>query len=168
MLYTVDRTNSLVEGAKIGLKNIGLFKPMHLHDYALKMFPDGLSHHGEYYFFSLEPACSKPEFMIELLFEQVRRLTHPERPSRFQSMFAVDSIEKAQEFIARCRADSARIFEISGTTEFKANMNLLHSNHPSLATSWYAEQYWAGNDGGHPAFWEYLVSGQVTIGNKVL
>jgi hypothetical protein len=66
-----------------------------------------------------------PSAILEILFEYVRRTCFPDKPSRFISFFAWQTLEQAQAF-RRTHADETKpIWEIEVETYHRADMNLL-------------------------------------------
>lgn len=106
MLYHLDRSGSLREGATLGLVSSAsddLLRAEGAGAAVARMFPNGISQHGLRYlstvcsrvfnapFFNLGSLEGEPSLaIIEQTFELVRRADFPGMPSRFQSMFCVD------------------------------------------------------------------------------
>lgn len=103
--------------------------------------------------------------MLELLLENVRRSAYPERPSRLQSMFGVESLAEAIQ--VQSRLGGGAIFKVHSEVVFRADMNLLHAGNSTLVTSWFAHQYWAGECGPEAPFWEWVMKCPVSIGERV-
>jgi len=134
-----------------------------------ELFPNGLSNHGRQYLYD------KYEFVndnfgksymsympiIEKTFELVRRISFPERPSRFESLFGWQTLEEAQNFKEKLGEPNNKIYKVSTSSFFKADMNLLYA--PTIAgTILLAEKYWQGNAGQNPC-WEILMSAPIKI-----
>lgn len=93
--YHIDRHNSLIEGQTVNLNKYPSGNAEFTF-FAEKMFPQGISQHGYNYM------CSTPKNSIqgetsftimEFELELIRRSFFSNMPSRYQSFFAVESIE---------------------------------------------------------------------------
>jgi hypothetical protein len=178
-LYTVDRENSLKEGISLELTKTSpydlpyyLFEGLTTHEqltaHTEKLFPNGLSHHGHKYLKGRHTYGTHPNYDIndnvltEMTFEYTRRLDFPHLPSRFQSMFASDTIETAKWFRKNYGAPQHLIYEIEATNFLKVDMNLLYSGVQNVAGSFFAHQYWTGKSSQNP-YWEYIVELPVKV-----
>jgi hypothetical protein len=144
--YTVDRLKNLLIGQQIDLNKNYLgqkFYPVEdiytesdLKTHLNELFPEGVSSHAVNYLtnYSLilkdsntgQPLPCVPHIpMIEMVFELVRRTNFYDNPSRFQSMFAWDSIERANQFRHESQYADAPIFKLQCETFFCADMRLL-------------------------------------------
>ena len=115
--FTVDRQGLLQAGQEIvpdsnlndtvcyAVKNH--FTRNDLEGLAHSLFPEGLTPHGKRYLFSESlvirtpegPAQAVPHIpIIELVAELVRRLHFPHNPSRFQALFAWETLQEAEHF----------------------------------------------------------------------
>lgn len=103
--------------------------------------------------------------MLELLYEQVRRAAYPDRPSRIQSIFALETLSEACQFQSQYGGDA--IYKVSADVIFRGDMNLLHGGNSNLVTSWFAHQYWKGESGPETPFWEWLLKCPVDVGERV-
>lgn len=168
VLYTVDRLGTLTPNQVCRLIRYDDIKPEVLNTHVTDMFPDGVSQHGNAYFLGSEQKALIASPALELTFEYVRRALYPDRPSRFQSMFAVDSLESAKSFMKKYPNDNSSIWEVEAETIFRANMNMLYAGDSILVTSYLANVYWAGESGpDNSPFWEYLLKCPVTIRERV-
>ena len=167
--YTVDRNNSLHEGKIIELNIRDDLSPATLKNHAYTLFPRGLSAHGENYFIKATSRANNDSVAIELFFEYVRQAHFQNVISRFQCLFACDSIEEAKKFKSKYGNESSRIFEVqSVNNHFKANMRILDNNQSSLFYSYLAHQYWSGFKSDLPELiWEVLLELPVTIGKQI-
>lgn len=112
--YHIDRKrNSFHDGQIITLNNdFSHFDHEKFQFFAEKMFPDGLSSHGTY-FISDTAYYVKPPFYltdikkghdfsacfyIEYSLELIRRVYFPHLPSRYQSFFAISSLENINDW----------------------------------------------------------------------
>ena len=162
-LFTVDRAGTLREGDVLNLTKYADIAPPELQVHADAMFPLGVSRHGNQYFLGSGSKGSVASPAIELLFEYVRRASFPDRPSRFTSWFATESITDAATFRARYCAGTGVIRRVQAPTTHRANMHLLTSNQTVLVYSWFAHLYWSGEAGPVQPFWEHLLVPPVEI-----
>lgn len=162
--YTLDRTGRLSEGMILGLVRHLDVQPDFLLKHVDEMFPEGVTEHGNSYFLRGSRPANSVESAIELLFEYVRRSHYPDRPSRFQSVFAFASVEETQTFRKKHGKPTHVIWEVEATLSFKGNMGLLTLASSLLTLSWRAHEYWRGQPGkGVPELWECLLVPPVTI-----
>lgn len=164
-LYTVDREGTLVEGHVCSLVKHADITPPVLAAHVEELFPDGVSTHGERYFLRNEAQALIASPMLELLYEQVRRAAYAERPSRLQSIFAVETLAEACRF--QSQYGGAAIYKVSADIIFRGDMNLLHAGNSTLVSSWFAHQYWKGEAGPEAPFWEWLLKCPVNVGERV-
>ena len=168
-LYTVDSLNLLSENYSIDLTQHTDLDPPFLQEHVDDLFPEGVSRHGNQYFLNGKSDLMLAEPQIELVVEYVRRACYPQYPSRFQSFFAVETIQQAQQFRQNYNAGNGSIWQIEVDTKqiFKADMNLLSIKSSILGTSFAAHEYWKVNMSPAP-FMEYLVQLPVIIKTKVI
>lgn len=191
--YHIDRTHSLSEGKLITLNNN--FQTNNPNGQILidKMFPSGISKHGEHYlndsvyYFASSLSCldnifnsntQNSIFFTEYTFELIRRIYFSNKPSRFTSLFAIEKLEDLKYWPEIYSKDTP-VFEI--TTENKLAIfdgnylkgGLAFSNNPlyqGFSASLNFEQalnYWSGKQSNSPKP-EVLLSLPVTIGKRVL
>ena len=170
-LFTVDRAGSFKEGHVCELSQISNIAPEYLRCFASDLCPNGLSQHGNYYLVSsnLDEASSLNSH-TEMLFEWVRRARYPDRPSRFQSMFAVGDIDSAIRFMSIYGSRNQAVYELSSLGAFRADMRLItYPRQTAILSSYFAELYWQGLPWheGEPT-WEWIVPCPVTIGRRVM
>src|SRR5437867_2966643 len=125
--FHVDRRGTLTDGALIELVRHDDVSPPTLQAHVDTLFPDGVTEHGRQYFVGFQVIGPVQEPAIELLFEYVRRAGFPERPSRFQSVFAFETVDEARRFRGEMGAAGASIWEVEveAETAFRADMNYL-------------------------------------------
>jgi len=165
--YTVDRRNSLSAGTICNLIVYSDIQPAALQNHVNTMFPEGVSTHGEQYFLKNESHSTVISPMLEVVFEYVRRAKYPHLPSRFQCMFAVNSIEAANSFKSKYGSEFSPIYRVKSEIAIKADMNLLTAQ-TVLVTSYFGNLYWSGEV--HPEkepFWEYLLPYPVTVCERI-
>lgn len=162
LFYSLDRLGTLNENIEVGLINYKDINPVELQQHVELLFPDGLSRHGERYFLRNDssPRLSTPS--IEILFEYVRRAYYPDRPSRFQSMFAFEDLNQAIEFKARYGNGQGTIWQIESKKYLKADMGLLLFGNTILVSSYLAHKYWKGEAGQNP-IWEVLLMPPIRV-----
>lgn len=170
IFYHVDRKNHLHEGQVLNLIHPTIQPPPEIPDlveFGKKMFPDGVSQHGDQYFYRASRTDHK-EPGIEALLEYYRRAYFPNKPSRFQSCFGVESLDAAYHFQNKFGQGMGVIWEVETDDYFKADMNLL-SPYTVLVCSYFANVYWSGQPAPHisPPFWEVLLVPPVKVLRKV-
>lgn len=160
--YSLDRLGTLSEDLEIRLTRYNDINPAELQQHVDLLFPDGLSRQEEQYFLknNSSPRFSAPA--IEMLFEYVRRACFPDRPSRFQSMFAFEFLNEAIEIKARYGNDQGTIWQIESNEYFKADMGLLIFGNTILVHSYLAHNYWKGKAGQNP-IWEVLIINPIRV-----
>ena len=167
-LYTVDRKGTLNPGDICDLVVYDDINPKSLANHVSSMFPGGVSAHGERYFLQNSAHSTIISPMLELVFEYVRRSKFPHLPSRFQCMFAMDSVAAANQFKHQYDCNDAPVYRVeSQTTTIKVDMTLLTAQ-TVLVTSHFGHLYWSGEK--HPEiepFWEYLLRCPVTVCERV-
>lgn len=101
------------------------------------LYPAGVSSYGERAF--LKPDNSEQASMqaIDVMFDYVRRLLFPEKPSRFTSVFASSSLEESRSWLERISQDfdkgtsgssgpsSYRIFAVEPSKSYIADARFL-------------------------------------------
>ena len=163
--FTVDRSGTLTQGMKIAIHRHTDIDPPSLQKHVDVMFPNGVSKHGDSYFLSSGSRANVTSPAIELLFEYVRRAHFSDRPSRFTSFFAVDSLPAATAFNDKYGGGAAAIWEVEADAYFRGNMTLLTSNQTNLVYSYFAHLYWSGEIGPVDVepFWEFLLACPVKV-----
>jgi hypothetical protein len=151
----------------------GSYTQEELTTFVVSLFPSGLALHGKHYLFDeclivrgLTPTAPQPFAqhvpIIELVAELVRRLSFPDHPSRFTSVFAWESLDDAKWFRQKYSSPEAPIFRMSGEMTFRGDINLLLLGGTILGAWLYATKYWRGDSSASPR-WEVLVVPPVTI-----
>lgn len=161
--YTVDRLQTLRSAQVLELTRFQDLQPPELQTHVDEMFPTGVSQHGDQYFLKNSSRANIASPAVELLFEYVRRSHFPDKPSRFQSWFGVESLDDAKAFRARFGAGTGTIWRVASKEFLRANMNLLTSQQTTLAYSWFAHAYWRGESGPMNPFWEFLLVPPVQV-----
>lgn len=174
--YHIDRTCSLTPSQIIELAPYphenGSFSFM-----SKKFFQGNVSHHGFQYLAdaSLSSLPSTNESIIEYTTELVRQSFFPEMPSRFQSFFALETIEDLLTWKDFLLTPDAKIFEIEFKEEQCVKLdsaflpNALYSTN-TLAFSPSqnfedAYKYWSMCHTEAPRY-ELLITPPVTIRNE--
>jgi len=116
----------------------------------LELFPEGLSNFGEeylhHYFDPDDKHLSNHHlFLIESVFEYVRRMKYPILTSRFQSLFASLTYEDAIKIKNKIFAEKGIIYKVSGADYFVGDMNWLNQSRGILGIEIVAEKYWSGS-----------------------
>lgn len=163
IFFHVDRLCKIDPTREIGLAKFTNITPPILQDHVDKMFPDGVSLHGDRYFLqnSANPLLTNPN--IEIFFEFVRRADFPNKPSRFQSLFASETYEEAKFFKENYGNNESKIWKIKAKQFHKGDMSLLTNDCAILVYSYYAQLYWSGEQGPFTPVWEILVKPPVEI-----
>lgn len=176
IFYTLDRCNSLSSGMKLDL--VEPYCPIDtLQEHALSRFDNGVSLHANNQFFNynINLAHSDDRYgaTIELLLEERRKSDFPQKPSRFQSLFACTSVKGATWFRGFAHASiETPIFEVHTYGDWHiGDMNLLNMNCTPVELSRRLDMYWQGITydtlEGHTPFWEVLARLPVRVGEKV-
>jgi len=172
-LYTVDRSNSLRMDQILPLTETdplslpywiteGLYSESDLREHTKMLFPEGLSFHGwryakERHTYGTSPNFShKATFLAEMNFEYVRKAYYPDKPSRFQSIFACETADEARAFKERFGRPDSKIYEIEGDDFLRVDMSLIFLGTQNVTGSFLAHKYWQGESGNNP-FWEFIV-----------
>lgn len=158
LLPTDPRQNAMVE-------QTGRWTAQDLHNLRAERFPGGLSRHGWQYLFDQKQAIqgqdggaySSHEYMVELVFENYRAAHYPNRPSRFLSYFAWQSLPEAQAF----KGPGQHIYELEGDG-FVADQVWLTLGIQGIASYWNAEKYWSGAGSAKPR-WEIVLPAPVKV-----
>ncbi|MMZ58624.1 hypothetical protein D3C76_1119160 [compost metagenome] len=125
--YHIDRKNSLRENDIIRLQKFTDIEPAYLNDVIENEYPEGLTRHGDQYFASaLVSEATVNSGLIEMFFEQRRLLKFPDKHSRFQSVFATETIEEATLWKNHLGLKECTLWEI----EFD------HNNFIKVDSSW--------------------------------
>lgn len=175
-LYTLDRLGTLSPGICIDFLDTHCPFP-ELQDHVASRFWTQVSRHGNNYFFNfninLNNSNEKASVFIEMLLEERRRSSYPDKPSRLRSLFACESIKAAAWFRGSSKVPlSTPIFEVHPSDRcHRADMRLLNVNCTPPELSHRLDLYWQGetkqlHDGYEP-FWEVLVPLPATIGQQV-
>jgi hypothetical protein len=173
--FTVDRAGTLTPGSVLDRTIHTDIRPTVLQDHVDELFSAGVTRHGNSYFLNGRQSATAVSPNIELLFEYVRRATYDTAPSRFDSVFAWETIQDAHRFQAAPgwgNVAASQIFEVEVDAEpFKADMTCLTLQGSILIASHVANRYWQQqqNDfhilGGPPTvpLWELLLQPPVRV-----
>lgn len=180
--YTLDSANSLFPFHEITLRHYTPKQP-ELAEFLNQIHPDGLSRHGYNYLYN--PALFDEDhqrdnaLLIGLILELVRRSDFPDKPSRYQSLFACQEISEVKQFrelLANERGDdgirTAPIYEVRNQNPVhRGDMRLLNSDGPILDIYRRAHLYWSGESlthaNGEDPFWEILIPLPASTGRRV-
>lgn len=177
--FHVDRCRSLRPRKIIELVHYYDIKPKDFQEHANLLFPKGFSRHGRRYFVSSEIKIEFEKYeikancvittkncanaIIEILFEYMRRSYFPDKPSRFQSFHALQSLDDAKKFRKNYFNSRGIIWEVGCDNTFKADMNFLKLEGSLLELSFRVHRYWSGQKGEQEPFWEFLLTPPVRI-----
>ncbi|EAQ9101146.1 hypothetical protein CFG14_22540 [Salmonella enterica] len=174
--YTLDRAGTLVEDARIDYQDT--FSPIvELKEHIESRFWQKVSRHGNNYFFNyninLLSSNENLSVFMEMLLEERRRASFPDRPSRFRSLFACETVREAAWFRGSSKANlSTAIYEVhSELVCHRADMKLLNVNCTPPEMSHRLDLYWQGKTKelypGYEPFWEVLVPLPAIIGRRI-
>ena len=171
--FTVDRSRQLSTGLRLELTDLKL-GPMdaEIEAHVASEYPGGLSQHGFNYLLRADREAGFADSQqIEHYFELARRVFRPDAPSRFQSMFASESVDDALLFRTESQSDlDTPIWEVHyGTPAIKVDMRGLNqSGVAPYATTFRAERYWQGLPNGlTPCRWELIIPLPVSVGLRI-
>ena len=169
-LYHIDRTHRLSEGDVIKLfDDYKVTGPegSKIRRYVRKLYPDGITEHGNRYLFDGKVG----NWLLEAYLEAARLRSYPKAPSRFQSFFAVsaDIIPQMRTRISANPSDP--VFEVDSEHYDVYDMSLIDvlgdKDIGGFATlQYFADKYWAKERSMVPLL-EYLVRPPVTIGPRI-
>ncbi|MGA9617041.1 MAG: hypothetical protein WBR09_07720 [Serratia proteamaculans] len=172
-LYTVDRLGFYQNNKHISLVKKSVNRP-ELDEYIDRLFPNGLSRHGMLYFWSGQSTPKGMAPALELHLEMHRRALHPQKPSRFASIFCCQSLDEAIQFRDKDGPASFPIYEVTcdEKTIHVADMNIINPAATTLVFSQHMDMYWSGKSmkeliPAHPEFNEVIVPLPATIGNRI-
>ncbi len=174
--YTLDRAGTLVEDVLIEYQDA--FTPIdELREHIENRLWQKVSRHGNNYLFNyninLLSSNENSSVFMEMLLEERRRSSFPNKPSRFRSLFACDTVREAAWFRGSSMANlSTAIYEVhSESVCHKADMRLLNVNCTPAEMSHRLDLYWQGKTKelypGYEPFWEVLVPLPVAIGKRI-
>lgn len=169
--YHIDRDHQLKQGDVLGLYHTSN-EPSFLER---KIFPDGLSYHGLHYIneeFQNIGGNRPSYYIMEYQLELIRKCYFPSLPSRFQSFFALKSLDDVKQW--------SDIFDITApiwTIEYDESQSIIRDTHLlrpcfekqesndyfHLNDSFlYYYNYWSGNNTPHPRL-EILIKPPIKI-----
>jgi len=167
-LYTVDRQSRLIEGITCSLVEHDDISPTEVAELIRELCPGGVSQHGDSYLVTAPQLTTVTDANTEILFEWVRRAKYPEKPSRYQCIFAVESLSAAEIFKQQYQGIDSPVYKVRSENAFRADMRLLDSRMSAVVKSLFANLYWQGlHHPVDPPFWEWLVPCPVVIGERV-
>jgi hypothetical protein len=138
-----------------------------------RLYPDGISWHGQNYLFDryYYTSVDNKEYvnqqpMLEMAYELVRLALFPGLPSRLTSFYAFELLEEAKHFQQQYCSGQGDIHRVSCDSYFRFDMNLLRLGAGIPSTLVMAEHYWRGEASDSPC-WEILMQGPVSILERV-
>ncbi|WP_176058565.1 hypothetical protein [Paraburkholderia sp. BCC1876] len=173
--YSVDRRGVYADGGKIELTpNLaanGNEIVMHINN----MYPAGFSRHGMQFFRDPPPQPQSPQdyngVVLELLLEATRKAHYPDKPSRYQSMFASVTLEEALGFKSVHGKPTDPVYEVAPQGTVHRGDMAIYTFAPSAAgIDHRLHLYWRGETlqiPGHIPKWEYVLELPVAVGNRV-
>jgi hypothetical protein len=187
--FTVDRLGSLSSNSILRLGQIALepqpgVKDQDGVDFLLEQFPKGISRHGRSYLIErilitgyiaplLPGQTQSTEGLVwygpalELIVEFVRRSEFAKCPSRFESLFAWETVDDAKREKASRGWGTSKIYRVATERSHRADMKMLALGSETITKAWSnARDYWSGKSSVDPS-WERLLSFPVTVSNEV-
>ena len=120
--FHLDRAGSLEIGETISLEPVSINSefsgPIH---HVNELFKEGVSKHGLQYINQRDT----PECLSEWFFEYVRKGNFNDKPSRFQSFFAVASLVDIKRLQKKLNYSGGTVYLIECENYFQADMNLI-------------------------------------------
>lgn len=181
--YHVDREDSLQEGMVLNLAKSftstcgnrreisimpGRYSELECHELIAHLFPSGLTVHGWRYLLQPIQALQSQygwvwdhSNSVELLFETIRRNQFPDSQSRFQAVFAWQTIEDARKF-----GQDANIYEIHSDAYSIHDQTFLSMGTQGLSAMIQGIKYW-NRDLSESSVKEVLLAPPVTVGPRV-
>lgn len=171
--YSVDRRGVYFEGRPLELVPNGMAGndiEAHIH----QRYPQGFSRHGMQYFRDGWNGISFEDWrggMLEQLLEATRLAHYPDKPGRFQSMFATASLDDALAFRGGYGLPGHGIYEIQPQGKVhRGDMGLIAVGSSFATTDHKMHLYWQGKTldlEGYVPSWEYVLELPALVGNKV-
>lgn len=168
IFFHVDRLNKLNENS--------ILEPMKFEIAEKYLGYSDVTAHGQLYLMKKPPIVEfyhngikhiESDGAIELFFESIRLMRYPDRPSRFQSFFALENLNDAQELRSIFRAVEASIWMVEANQYFKADMNLLKFGQNGLSALTNVNMYWLGESSNNP-MWEVLLQPPIKLLERVI
>ncbi|WGM00905.1 hypothetical protein [Arsenophonus nasoniae] len=166
-LFMVDRRRIYSTGDVVGLKRFNDIRPAEMSLLVDHLFPRGVSPQGESYFINNNAKIYDISPFIDWGLEFYRRCVYPEKPSRYTSLFAWDSVEKARHFRLTEGKPSDKIFTIQTDIYHHGDMSLLNNNQTVLAFTNIMDLYWSGKTFNSEPIWEYICPLPITISAEI-
>lgn len=143
--------------------------PIELQDMVSRLFPQGVSKHGDGYFLSANAIANQINYSIDWGLEFYRRAMSPNAPSRYKCIFACEALRDAMAFREQYRLPNSPIYEVEADDNLihRGDMALLNNANSCLVYTYQIEHYWAGTTFSLQPFWEVLIPLPATIGNQV-
>lgn len=166
--YTVDSGNYYSPGM-VARPITPSIQPIELHNMVTNLFPRGVSKHGDGYFLSANAIAGQINFSIDWGLEFYRRAMRPSTPSRYECIFACETLAGAVAFRSQYRSPNSPIYEVEADEDLihRGDMALLNNTNCCLVYTYQIEHYWAGTTFLQQPFWEILIPLPATIGNRV-
>lgn len=166
--YTVDSGNYYSQGMIINPITPSI-QPVELQSMVSTLFPRGVSHHGDGYFLSAAAIAGEINYSIDWGLEFYRRAMRPNTPSRYECIFACETLNGAIAFRTQFRPPNSPIYEVDAdeTLVHRGDMSLLNNLQTCLVYTYHIKHYWSGTTFRQQPFWEILIPLPATIGNRV-
>ncbi|WP_454740371.1 hypothetical protein [Cupriavidus necator] len=173
--YSVDRRGMCAPGRQLTLQPNAAANGNDILAHINDMHPNGFSAHGGQHFRDAHQwPLESPEYrsgILELLLEATRKAHYPSKPSRYQSMFAWDSLEVAAHFKASNGHPSYGIYELLPQARVHRGDMSIYTFGPTFAgVDHRLHLYWQGKTLEIPGYeprWEHVIELPLLVGNKV-
>jgi hypothetical protein len=175
--FSVDRQGSYAAGLIIALQQNQESQGNEIVEHIHRMYPAGFSRHGARYLRDVWPEMTLYDGnwnsgILELLLEGVRQAHYPNRPCRYQSMFAWDSLDSALSFREASGTETDGIYELQPKDGVHRGDMGIYSLRDSFACIDHRlHLYWQGKTlssvPSHTPRWEYVLPLPVTVGQRV-
>jgi hypothetical protein len=145
---------------------------MHIKD----RYPAGLSAHGYQYFGSADILLDRfnlatPGALIELMLEAVRHAHYPQKPCRYQSVFAWNSIDECLKFRMTHGDGANPVYELHPErAPHRGDMSIYGIAGTTASLDMRLHMYWRGetlNNPAHTPTWETVIPLPAKVGKQV-
>lgn len=176
--YRFDRRNEIFVGQTITLTPFLVDELNEYNRFIRGEFPEGVTSHGMSYFINtMNVDYLKPNTIdnfisatIEAVFELRRQLHFPDMPSRYQSIFAVESLEDAKKWKSILEGKiEYPLYEL----EFESQSHKLDASWLSMGSpiafsicNFLADKYWSGESSDNPIY-ELLIRTPAKVVRKL-
>lgn len=180
--FHIDRNKVLTEGdilsvvptKKINLNNQSLTIQLE------KFFPSGVSQHGIRYFTQPSFSINSGAVIYETIYEYHRKLFYPEKNSRHQSLFAIETKKEVLLWLNKFNLDindpsiviweidtlDSKVDKLDATLVAGGDIAVLEEFSTLQTTSW-ADSYWSSNENSSNSLPELLIYPSFKVGKRI-